>query len=138
MRFFPFNRTDPWGHLLDELMLVSNGFERHTSRQFPTARVKSRRAYRPSPQLVVNIVERTGPTSATVTWSEPSCRYGYQTWRAVISRVSGVCVLSGKAIRRGDIVFRPQARPIPLNVDAMILASVVDGLAPAIDGSDYV
>jgi hypothetical protein len=130
---------DPWGHLLDELRTVSKGLEQQTSQRFFKAHdsLNMRRIYKPCPQLVVNIVERTGSTSATVTWNEPSCRYGYQTWRSAISRVSGVCVVSGKAIRRGDMVFRPMARPMPLNVHAMILESVVDQLAPLVNGNEY-
>lgn len=136
MRFLS-NRTDPWGHFLDELMIVSKGLEQQSSPRFPTTQVDSRRIYKPSPQLVVHVVERTGPASATVAWSEPSCRYGYQTWRAVISRVSGICVVSGEIIRRGDMVFRPLARPVPLNVNAMILESVMDSLAPSIKEREY-
>jgi hypothetical protein len=134
MRFLE-NQRDPWGHLLGELRIFSKGVQQDTTRGFSATQVVlgARTIYTPSPELVVNIVERTGPTSATVTWNEPSCRYGYQTWRAGISRLSGVCVISGKVIRRGDLVFKPQVRPIPLNAHAMILQSVVDRLAPLLE-----
>jgi len=33
--------------------------------------------------------------------------------------------MSGKAIERGDLVFRPSRRVAALNADAMILASVM-------------
>ncbi|CAB3794616.1 hypothetical protein LMG27177_03682 [Paraburkholderia fynbosensis] len=134
MRFFE-NQTDPWGHLLGELKVFSKAPPPDAGRRFATTQVVPalRTIYRPSPELVVTIAERTGPTSATVIWNEPNCRYGYQTWRAAVSRVSGVCVISGKAIRRGDIVFKPQLRPVPLNAHAMILQSVVDRLAPLLE-----
>ncbi|CAN7769856.1 DUF3331 domain-containing protein [Caballeronia sp. LjRoot34] len=138
MRFLEY-RMDPWGHLVGELRASSKGLQHDADRRFSTiqAPLSTRRIYKPCPQLVVNIVERTGPTSATVTWNEPSCRYGYQTWRAVVSRVSGVCVVSGKTIRKGGMVFRPRARPVPLNVNAMILESVVDRLAPLMEESEH-
>lgn len=134
MRFLENNR-DPWGHLLGELRVFSKGLKQDTTRGLSATQVVlgARTIYTPLPELVVSIVERTGPTSATVTWNEPSCRYGYQTWRAAISRLSGVCVISGKVIRRGDLVFKPQGRPVPLNAHAMILQSVVDILAPLLE-----
>jgi len=133
MRFLE-NQRDPWGHLLGELKVFSNGPQPEIERQFSTTHVVSgaRPTYTPSPELVVSVVERTGPSSVTVTWNEPSCRYGYQPWRAVISRLSGVCVISGKAIRRGDLVFKPQVRPVPLNAHAMILNSENQYLSEAI------
>ncbi|MFM0226918.1 DUF3331 domain-containing protein [Paraburkholderia dipogonis] len=134
MRFLE-NQTDPWGHLLGELEVFSKVLPPDAGRRFAATHVvpTSRTIYRPSPELVVTIAERTGPMSATVIWNEPNCRYGYQTWRAAVSRVSGVCVISGKLIRRGDMVFKPQARPVPLNAHAMILQSVVDRLAPHLE-----
>jgi hypothetical protein len=134
MRFLE-SRSDPWGHLLGELKVFSKVLSPDAGRRFATTPVSldARTAYAPSPELVVSIAERTGPTSATVIWNEPSCRYGYQTWRAAVSRVSGVCVISGKVIRRGDMVFKPQARPVPLNAHAMILQAVVDRLAPLLE-----
>lgn len=131
MRFLE-NRMDPWGHLLGKLRVFSKGPQQGTVQQYSATRASlgTRSTYAPSPELVVKIVERTGPTFATVIWNEPNCRYGYQTWRAAVSRLSGVCVISGKSIRRGDLVFKPQMRPVPLNAHAMILQSVVDRLAP--------
>jgi hypothetical protein len=134
MRFFE-NQTDPWGHLLGELKAFSKVLHADAGRRFAATPVvpASRTIYRPSPELVVTIAERTGPTSATVIWNEPNCRYGYQTWRAAVSRESGFCVISGEFIRRGDMVFKPQVRPAPLNAHAMILQSVVDKLAPVLE-----
>ena len=134
MRFLE-NQRDPWGHLLGELRFFSRGLQADAARRLSSTQVvlASQTIYRPSPELVVSIAERTGPTSATVIWSEPNCRYGYQTWRAAISRMSGVCVISGKVIRRGDMVFKPQVRPVPLNAHAMILHSIVDRLAPVLE-----
>ncbi|ABE30079.1 hypothetical protein Bxe_A2895 [Paraburkholderia xenovorans LB400] len=134
MRFLE-NRRDPWSHLLGELRVFSKGLQQDAGRRFGATQVvlAARTIYRPSPELVVTLAERTGPTSATVVWNEPNCRYGYQTWRAAVSRVSGVCVISGTRIRRGDLVFKPQMRPVPLNAHAMILQSVVDRIAPLLE-----
>lgn len=134
MRFLE-NQRDPWGHLPGELRVSSKGLQQDPGRRFgaPQVVLGARTIYRPPSELVVTIAERTGPTSATVVWNEPNCRYGYQTWRAVVSRVSSVCVISGTLIRRGDLVFKPQMRPVPLNAHAMILQSVVDRIAPLLE-----
>nr|WP_240975840.1 DUF3331 domain-containing protein [Paraburkholderia aromaticivorans] len=79
-------------------------------------------------KCAIRVLERNGQTSATIAWSDAtSCCYGEQLWRRCIARKSGVCALSGQTIARGDAVYRPRrARPAPRNVDAMILATVME------------
>ena len=74
----------------------------------------------------VRVIDRPGPTVATVAWSDPTaCYYGDQTWQAGIARHPGICAACGKNIRRGDAVYMPRRKPLPANADAMILAVVV-------------
>ncbi|WP_201700950.1 DUF3331 domain-containing protein [Paraburkholderia hiiakae] len=73
----------------------------------------------------VTIEERLANSSFTLSWSDPTrCSYREQVWKRAIARKSGICVLSGTPIKRGDAVFRPLARryKVPLNSGAMILA----------------
>ncbi|MFM0395444.1 DUF3331 domain-containing protein [Paraburkholderia phytofirmans] len=79
-------------------------------------------------KCAIRVLERSGRSSATIAWSDAtSCCYGEQMWRRCIARKSGVCALSGQKIARGDAVYRPRrARPAPRNVEAMILASVME------------
>jgi len=78
------------------------------------------------------VLERRSRTIATVAWSDPTaCRYGEQIWRRCVARKSGICALSGQVIARGDAVYRPRiTRHAPQNIDAMILASVMEGNGP--------
>jgi hypothetical protein len=79
-------------------------------------------------QCVIRLLERNSPTSATVAWSDStSCFYGAQLWRRGVAKKVGVCSLSGQTIERGDAVYRPRrVQPIPRNVEAMILAAVLE------------
>lgn len=79
-------------------------------------------------KCVIRLLERDSPTSATVAWSDStSCFYGAQLWRRCIAKKAGVCSLSGQTIARGDAVYRPRrVQPVPRNVEAMILAAVLE------------
>ncbi|MGF6289919.1 MULTISPECIES: DUF3331 domain-containing protein [Paraburkholderia] len=56
-----------------------------------------------------------------IRWVEPGrCHYGEQRWRRRFARAPGVCVVSQRAIRRGDAVFSPAERPARANASAMI------------------
>jgi hypothetical protein len=77
----------------------------------------------------VKIEERLANAAFALSWSDPTqCSYREQVWKRAIARKSGVCALSGERIKRGDAVFRPQARrfKVPLNSGAMILAASLD------------
>jgi hypothetical protein len=68
----------------------------------------------------VEILEQSENT-LIVRWVEPGrCHYGEQRWRRRSANSSGTCVVSRRAIRRGDAVFRPAERPAPANASAMI------------------
>jgi hypothetical protein len=81
-------------------------------------------------KCAIRVLERNGPNSATVAWSDAtSCCYGEQLWRRRIAKKAGVCALSGQPIATGDAVYRPRlAKPAPRNIEAMILATVMDAI----------
>jgi hypothetical protein len=81
-------------------------------------------------KCAIRVLERNGQTSATVAWSDATCCcYGEQLWRRCIARQAGVCALSGQAIAAGDAVYRPRlVRPAPRNIEAMILATVMEAI----------
>ncbi|MFT0172895.1 DUF3331 domain-containing protein [Paraburkholderia mimosarum] len=75
-----------------------------------------------SSAAVVTLLDRLSPRTVALRWCSASCHYGYQIWVCAKARRAGVCAVSGKAIRRGDIIYRPYTRtPVfPVNVNAMI------------------
>lgn len=78
--------------------------------------------------LSVVPLERISPTASTVSWCVPqACNYGGQIWRFAKAKWSGTCVLTGKSISRGESIYRPmKAEPLPINVNAMMLAVALD------------
>ena len=76
----------------------------------------------------VRVLDRPTSRTLTVSWCDPlTCHYGYQTWRVHTAKRAGTCVLSGRAIKAGDIVYCPRAsNPPPRNAGAMIVAACVD------------
>jgi len=71
-------------------------------------------------RVQVEILEQSENT-LIIRWVEPGrCHYGEQRWCRRSARAPGVCVVSQRAIRRGDAVFRPAGRPAPANASAMI------------------
>ncbi|MGY6119666.1 DUF3331 domain-containing protein [Paraburkholderia strydomiana] len=79
-------------------------------------------------QFPAVVVGRLSSQTIAVRWSDPrSGYYGEQTWRASQSRKHAVCAATGRAIRRGDTVFKPTFRGSmqPFNRGEMILASGV-------------
>ncbi|WP_394365042.1 DUF3331 domain-containing protein [Paraburkholderia kirstenboschensis] len=79
-------------------------------------------------RCAIRVLERQSRTTATVAWSDSTaCRYGEQLWQRCIARKTGICALSGQAIAKGDAVYSPRVlRRAPQNIDAMILASVME------------
>jgi hypothetical protein len=82
-------------------------------------------------KCVIRVLGRHGWTSATVAWSDAtSCCYGEQLWRRCIAKKAGVGALSGQTIATGNTVYRPRrVRPIPRNIEAMILATVLEAVS---------
>jgi hypothetical protein len=71
-------------------------------------------------RVQVEILEQS-ETTLVVRWVEPGrCHYGEQRWRRRSAHTAGTCVVSRRAIHRGDAVFRPAERPAPANASAMI------------------
>jgi hypothetical protein len=109
-------RTDPW---VTRLAALHVRFERKTSRlMLAGERVDAK----------VCLIDRPSSATATIAWHDAThCSYGDQLWHAARARVSGVCAMSGRAIRIGDEVFKPRrCRPAPLNASAMIRADVLN------------
>jgi hypothetical protein len=76
-------------------------------------------------RVQVEILEQSEDT-LIVRWVEHGRRhYGEQRWRLRCANVPGVCVVSKRTIRRGDVVFRPAERPAPANAWAMISADAL-------------
>ncbi|ASL47780.1 hypothetical protein bAD24_III10315 [Burkholderia sp. AD24] len=84
-------------------------------------------------RIKITILEREGPLRATVSWSDPTtCCYWEQLWRRGRARKRGFCALTGAEIAPSDEVFRPSSvAPVPVNINAMILASVLDAISLA-------
>jgi hypothetical protein len=74
----------------------------------------------------VTVVEELPNSLFALRWHDPTlCNYEEQVWTPCRAPAAGRCALSGEHISKGDPVYRPRIRGrfIPLNRDAMILAS---------------
>jgi hypothetical protein len=77
--------------------------------------------------LVVSVIERPTPTTATIYWRDPTrCSYCDQSWRIRRARKRGRCAISGESIAAGDFVYAPIRTTGVCNGHAMILASVIE------------
>lgn len=76
----------------------------------------------------IHVLDRPTPRTAAISWSDPgACHYGYQIWDMVPSKRDGTCVLTGSAIRVGDMIYTPRVdEPSPINAGEMIAAAFVD------------
>jgi hypothetical protein len=80
-------------------------------------------------QASVRLIEKQSENSMLVTWSDSTrCRYLDQVWTSGYARSGGYCALSGRAIRRGDLIFKPRwrGRTKPANSTEMILAEAIE------------
>ncbi|WP_109481811.1 DUF3331 domain-containing protein [Paraburkholderia sp. C35] len=77
----------------------------------------------------VRVLDKPTAQTLTVSWCDARTgHYGYQTWRVNIARRSGTCVLTGRTIAAGEMVYCPRANGTPPgNAGAMIVASGVEG-----------
>lgn len=69
-------------------------------------------------------IERSSTRSAHISWYDSTFgHYTEQRWVLCVSRINGVCALTGQRVSTGDTVFRPAARhPMkPCNAGTMIL-----------------
>lgn len=120
--------SDAWLSTVNLLVMLTDV---DSTRALTPATIVGRRASRKrallSPWACVRVIERTTPTTATISWSDPTLGcYGNQAWRTAIAPHSGICAISRRPIRRGDEVFKPFCRPLPANAKAMVLAAVVN------------
>ncbi|WP_082016719.1 DUF3331 domain-containing protein [Cupriavidus sp. IDO] len=84
--------------------------------------------HRGKAHALVSLVEYKSVGTVVLSWRDATgASYGNQTWHRVHSLRSGVCALSGRAIRSGDLVFRPATRGAA-NAWAMILDGSVKAL----------
>jgi hypothetical protein len=127
---------DPWRQTIGLLSLMSGRVDPAVTR-LAALHVQFERRHSPLPMAgerfdaQVCLIERPTSATATIAWRDAThCSYGDQLWHAARARVSGVCAMSGRAIRVGDEVFKPRrGRPAPLNASAMILAAVLNEAA---------
>ncbi|BBQ02257.1 hypothetical protein BSFA1_73850 (plasmid) [Burkholderia sp. SFA1] len=112
---------DPWAQTIFRLTSLNDGVNVEApSRRRPFAQAHDSR-------VAVKLIERPSTTTVTIEWRDSTrCCYGDQVWRAMRARTAGVCAMSGGAIAPGDHVYAPNPRPVPGNMGAMILASVLD------------
>lgn len=117
---------NPWAHMVRGLLSSPTCRMNVPTRSQRDARIRDDDAFR---RCTVKVEERLPNASFALSWSDPTrCSYREQVWKRATARRAGVCVLSGQAIKRGDAVFRPQARrfKVPLNSGAMILAASLE------------
>jgi len=88
------------------------------------------------PPTRISVMERLSLYTISVSWSD-SCsgRYAEQIWCRSRARVPSICALTGRAIQRGDPVFRPRGSDVclPANRQRMILAATVQSCIDAAD-----
>jgi hypothetical protein len=124
--------VSPWRQTVDQLMKLTA--PRRTRNSVGTAIAVARRTTGPVAlrhyaieEVHVTVLDRPTSLTAIIAWRDPTeCRYGEQRWRGGIARARGTCALTGRIIKRGDAIYRPQRRvPPPANAGAMILSDAV-------------
>jgi hypothetical protein len=121
--------SDPWAMTIGLLGQLSGTRRADCGTPVATLRKSGRQsaARAPVAAVTVRVLERSTATRVTLAWRDLSrCAYGDQEWYLTRARRSGFCAVSGKAIQRGEAVYRPRVtRPQPLNADAMIHTAVL-------------
>jgi hypothetical protein len=119
------SRAPVWDHVIDALL---TGYrDEGEGESYLTRPAPGFAAYGPSPHIQVEVIERLSVTSVAVLWQDATrCRYSDQVWISCRARKKGRCALSGAVIHRNDFIYKPRVRSaIPVNANAMILASVI-------------
>jgi hypothetical protein len=100
-------------------------------REIVSSQTSSRAANRNEAVSFV-LLDRISPRTATVSWSDPQgCKYGEQVWRLAAAKRSGICVLTGQPVARGEAIYRPsRTNPPPMNANAMMLAAALEKRLP--------
>lgn len=127
--------VSPWRQTVD--LLVKLTAPRRTRNPVGTAIATAHRTTGPAEirhyaieEVHVTVLDRPTSLTAIIAWRDPTeCRYGEQRWRGGVARSKGTCALTGRAIKRGDAIYRPQRRvPPPVNAGAMILSDAVQAV----------
>lgn len=87
----------------------------------------------PRRRTAIVSAERNTDSSVLLSWSDPThCRYDEQRWIIAKARTVGRCALTGRVIRCGDAIYKPQIRCAkrPANAREMVLASAFDEFLP--------
>jgi hypothetical protein len=122
-----------WDHVIRALRSRPDAYRTIGERRTPRS---TERAPRGSEAQVafcnaqIEVLERLSARTITILWQDATrCRYVDQVWTRCRARVIGRCSITGAAIGRNDIVFKPRSRgEFPGNARAMILASAITGL----------
>ncbi|WP_181196587.1 DUF3331 domain-containing protein [Paraburkholderia sp. BL25I1N1] len=121
--------SDPWLHAIKMLRrAVAYGINQSDQDSFQLPmRVLSRQTTGRHENIIVKVLDRPTSSTATVSWRDStSCHYGDQLWSRRIARFNGVCALTGKPVRKGDLVYQPRTSGHrPINANRMILSSVI-------------
>lgn len=101
----------------------SDGAYRQKVRPFRLDSATGRRR----PTAIIKIIERPTNSTLVVHWTDPGkCLYGYQIWRRTRATRRGYCALSGKPVRKHDVIFRPSwMKSEPQNSGEVILEAAV-------------
>ncbi|SOE71021.1 protein of unknown function [Burkholderia sp. D7] len=125
-------QCDPWSQTLDLLRSLNKLEDRGAEVDFDhIIRDKPHADGIRAVQFKVCVTGRPSIHTVTISWCAAGCvYYGDQLWRHAFAVRSGVCAMSGEKIRKGDPIYKPSCRrEPPMNMDAMILATHIDGLA---------
>ncbi|WP_087725156.1 DUF3331 domain-containing protein [Pandoraea sp. PE-S2T-3] len=127
--------TDPWLSTLAaiERFSLPPGASNHPAVPISRSRKPPRTAASPASRSAISIrvIERLPNSFVTLSWHDATlCNYEEQLWGATPAPRHGRCPMSGARIRKGTLVYMPRlTRKVPpLNVHAMILAEVLDGV----------
>jgi Domain of unknown function (DUF3331) len=117
-----------WSHTLASLAALSLGLSKVPSQVDGDRLMRTQTLRHMAPsrgaRAKVRILDRPSKNTAVISWLDSTmCCYGDHLWRPGKSRRSGTCALKGCGISPGDSIYHPRnARPSPLNANAMILA----------------
>jgi hypothetical protein len=78
--------------------------------------------------LAVRVLDKPTQQTLIVSWGDARFgRHGYQIWRTVVAQKRGTCVVTGRQIKAGETVYKPQkAKQRVMNADAMICTGIWD------------
>lgn len=123
---------DVWTHVIGSLSRNREPGRSHSERTSTTplaARSRSAQIH----HAHIEVIERLTDRTVAILWQDATrCHYADQVWICGRARRIGRCAMTGAAISRDDMVYKPRGnRAPPGNADAMILASAIAN-APSI------